>query len=101
MIATSMVVYLSSPGPRPDYRVGTKIRFHVALQQTSCCAAAMQNMHNLSHCLFIKFERFRTAFGYQQGQPFEPKCGVRNRSYEPVTLAPPKRSFQRGMTSRL
>src|SRR6516162_8209081 len=43
-----------SPGSAP----GNLKSFHSALQQTSCCAAVMRNLHILSHWFFTKIKRF-------------------------------------------
>jgi hypothetical protein len=39
----------------------------------SCCAAAMQNMHILSHWFFIKIKRFALADGRRNQRRFWPK----------------------------
>src|SRR5215471_2827154 len=78
-----------------------EIRFHGALQQVPCCAADMQKMHILSHWFFTKIKRFVAPNGRRKTARILAEMRRSRPTYAPVALAPPKRSFQRGMTSRL
>ena len=72
------------------------------------CAAKEHNaalqicskLHILSHWLFIKMSEFRAKIHDLAAGPESEQIGP-VRLNQPLTLAPPKRSFQRGMTSRL
>jgi hypothetical protein len=57
----------------------------------------MQKTHGLRHCFFTNFRGI--ALQQKGRDPGREESG--RAAYEPVTLAPPKRSFQRGITSRL
>ena len=63
---------------------------------------SMCKMQCSSHCFFIKMAIRRQKAAKKRAQSV-PGMGASTRfqASQPVTLAPPKRSFQRGMTSRL
>jgi hypothetical protein len=95
-----MACYLSSR-PEAGQLLQLKVRFHGALHQMSCCAADMQKMHILSHWFFAKIKRFAAPTAGEKQRGFWAEMSRSRPTYTPVALAPPKRSFQRGMTSRL
>jgi hypothetical protein len=61
----------------------------------------MQKMHILSHWFFANIERFAAPSAGEKQFGFWAEMSRSRPTYTPVALAPPKRSFQRGMTSRL
>src|SRR5215510_8669214 len=66
-----------SPGPTPgNLKSPSQIRFHDALHQIPCCAAAMRNAHALSHWFFTKIKRFAAPMEGENVADFGPKCAV-------------------------
>ena len=54
-----MIFAFLFPDNRRVILVLAKIGFHAALQQSSCCGAAIPKMQCSSHCFFTKIKRFR------------------------------------------
>src|SRR5260221_1978028 len=92
-----MAYYLSSR-PQAGQSLQSKIRFHGALHQMSCCAAAMQNMHILSHCFFTKIERFAHRRWQAKTAPIlaemsRPDRPMRRRAGAAEALLPARNDF--------
>src|SRR6516164_956505 len=98
---TWLVTFYLSARPGAGQSLPVKIRFHGALQQAPCCAADMQKMHILSHWFFTKIKRFAAPNGRRKTARIWAEMRRSRPTYAPAALAPPKRFFQRGMTSRL